>query len=430
MKSKYMGSKMVPFSTIASIILLVSACGGDSQVRIEPTISASVTASSTLGLPTSPSDTAPPPTVVANTPTASEFPPTATPSPSLESIVRCMRPGEGALPAANGRIALRDSNWKEPSYFFDLSTGKKVPIDDTWLEIASPDGKLLVFYQHNTRHVVIVDAEGEVVYKLDDPDRRLMPAYWLDAQRVVLTQVTGSVPGLPTDTILIVNPYTRQQQEYQVNLPNQLTGGSYLWSGFSTFVLNPQMTHLIYIDTNLQSVLWDVNQNQAVGTYRGVDIAFTPQWTPNGMKVVFSPANPTAPNSGRSLLIRDLQGSEVWLNQGEDYQGLPGNYVWSPDGKKIIVEIEHDEAPEVFLIDLESNQIINYCFLAPFPPELWNKLSALPLQPVWSPDGNFVILNQDDENNRASAILLELSTGHTWEVAAGAYAVGWMQNDD
>ena len=102
-----------------------------------------------------------------------------------------------------------------------------------------------------------------------------------------------------------------------------------------------------------------------------------PTIAPDGRRVAFS-----VEDSGRTLLyIMDNDGSQVRVLT--DSLALRGNPAWAPDGQSIVSAVIRDGEPRLTRIFLNGD--------APLP-----LVSEYSIDPVWSPDGRFVVYSGAD----------------------------------
>ena len=102
-----------------------------------------------------------------------------------------------------------------------------------------------------------------------------------------------------------------------------------------------------------------------------------PSIAPDGQRVVFS-----VEDSGRTLLyMMNIDGSQVRVLT--DSLALRGNPAWAPDGQSVVSAVIRDGEPRLTKIFLNGD--------APLP-----LVSEYSIDPVWSPDGRFVVYSGAD----------------------------------
>jgi hypothetical protein len=169
-------------------------------------------------------------------------------------------------------------------------------------------------------------------------------------------------------------------------------------SGPSAAAWSPDGTELVY---SMQGSLWRqrIGEREAVQLTDGPGYDYQPDWSPDGRHVVYSSYR----NDAMELWLLDLRDGSTRALVANGAVNLDPR--WSPDGSRIaFVSTAHEGRFHVFL-----------CAVAPLRPCTSERitadtLSALPryyysrwdhyLSPVWSPDGN--------------ELLVVSNRGHTW----------------
>jgi dipeptidyl aminopeptidase/acylaminoacyl peptidase len=94
--------------------------------------------------------------------------------------------------------------------------------------------------------------------------------------------------------------------------------------------------------TDLWMVSWDGSQDIQL-TYNVDQSASSPRWSPDGKYLSFEADRP-GKAKGTQVWILDRRGGEA--RQLTDVKGHLGAYAWSPDGKKLLLNIKADDEPE------------------------------------------------------------------------------------
>ena len=93
--------------------------------------------------------------------------------------------------------------------------------------------------------------------------------------------------------------------------------------------------------TDLWMVSWDGSQDIRL-TY-GVDASNSPRWSPDSKYLSFEADRP-GKAKGTQVWVLDRRGGEA--RQLTEVKGHLGAYSWSPDGKKLLLNIKADDEPE------------------------------------------------------------------------------------
>ena len=91
--------------------------------------------------------------------------------------------------------------------------------------------------------------------------------------------------------------------------------------------------------SDLWMVSWDGSQDIRL-TYNIDSSAGSPRWSPDGRYISFETDRP-GKAKGSQVWVLDRRGGEA--RQLTDVKGHLGSYVWSPDGKKLLLSIRADE---------------------------------------------------------------------------------------
>lgn len=370
---------------------------------------------------------------------------------------RCMQSAEERLPAIEGQVVLAGyrlearSSWIDgQSYLYDLRTEKQTLLGVTQFETVSPDSDLLAYYEKSSNLVVISKKNGERIMELPADNTifpaSLFPAYWIDSQRLALNKVLENSSRGDNASLLVLNPFTNEQQEWSPEYPEQDHDSYYDWRVTSNLVFNPALNRLVYptimIDTFV-IILRDVNTDREIARiYGGALRHNTPQWSPDGNYFVTS-----APIRGGSqsnfININDnfpyIGGTDLLLISPDGqikrltYFTVTNlmsvtHFVWSPNGDKIaflLWDVLHSYAPNLMIVDIETGIVSDYCQLAEPPLDVQNIPVSLP-NPVWSPDGRYLLFTEINEEYQYRVRLLELESGKAWGIAKDVSAMGWM----
>ena len=195
-------------------------------------------------------------------------------------------------------------------------------------------------------------------------------------------------------------------------------------------------------------------------TYGDFDEIGATAFSPDGSKIAFSAVEP---KKGYALLIFDVTNGEIMKVRHP--LGIPGKATlgWSPDGKRLVVEIQRSEkTPQIAILDPISGDVqavgegthpawsptgewIAYyrdsgakCILV-HPDGTGTKIAGKAhstfLTPrrfgyavVWSPDGKTLMLNEmKGDGDYLDVVLLDLATGRSTRKSKNGWPVfGWV----
>ena len=124
-------------------------------------------------------------------------------------------------------------------------------------------------------------------------------------------------------------------------------------------------------DVYLVTVSEDPEQRQLT-TLPGFDCY--PSFSPDGELIVYMSER----DKNRDLFIMNLQGNDI--RQLTDEPGYDYEPNWSPDGEKIVVVSRRDGNSEIYVMDADGGNVLR---LTEDPKLDW--------RPVWSPDGQWIL---------------------------------------
>jgi Tol biopolymer transport system component len=138
--------------------------------------------------------------------------------------------------------------------------------------------------------------------------------------------------------------------------------------------------YLLYVSSNAASdSIWKLAEGTETELWsaQGSKIIGGPAISPDGRSIVFS-----ARQQGRAILyVMQADGANARIVcDSLDLQGTPA---WEPDGKSIASAAEVHASPHLFRIPLDGSK----------PTDL---VADYALDPVWSPDGQFVVYSGAD----------------------------------
>jgi Tol biopolymer transport system component len=118
---------------------------------------------------------------------------------------------------------------------------------------------------------------------------------------------------------------------------------------------------------------------------------FTPEWSPDGSKIVFYRNLGLAPRQDLDVFVMNADGSgqtNLTKNSGPD----DFHPSWSPDGEKIVFGSNRENSLDLYIMNADGTDVTR----------LTNN-SQINFAPAWSPDGKkiaFTSVPRDDDNNR------------------------------
>jgi Tol biopolymer transport system component len=359
----------------------------------------------------------------------------------------------------NGIVVLAD-RVSGDAYLLDLKTLTETrlprsPDEKLRFFSTSPDGRFLAYLvdggQQSPSKLIITSAdqtfENEIPWRGDWS----FIIGWLDNENILLDKQGSQTENV--DGLVSLNPFTGDNREIVNDLPE-------LWNikpfpdwetyGLALTVYDPTLTLVVYpsFATDISSegttvVLWDVLTKTRVTYLSGrVYFGHAPKWSPNGEQfAVTNSLSMRPPESGGVGLDQELfavgkDGSIRRLTYLQDYYTgtVIGYYSWSPDAKHIAFWMKGTPSnyPNIYpdpskytlerlaVVDLATQQTINYCL----PGDEYNGIQSG--APIWSPDGNYVLIENRLDQQTGRLLVLDLSDGKSYEIKSDLRPVGWL----
>ncbi len=382
--------------------------------------------------------------------------------PRFSVDTNCVEPQTIPFPEAgmSGNLILEpffDSWFLEPlheanefTHILDLKTGESVPLgvaDNEELNqfAVSPNGEFLAYrkWKFETpernmsevkdNRIVILDYAGNLVTTIparyvgrsDDGDKPFeaeegnwQSFYWLNEQQLII-----KLFSIPFDRRLVLNPFTKEQQEFTINYDSvdPLEGSGFVW--YSKIAFDSSLTHVVYPgktaeDFKSSLVLWDLNNDRVVQNFQTVQVSLRalPQWSPDDSQVVFAMWNDVAFEEELFSIGRD--GQAIQVTQFNDLYDEPinvGAFKWSPDSEMIAFRFND----RISVLDVRNRVVTDYCITT-------EGFFAHP--PIWSPDGQFIAFANTDKDKTVQVIVIDIYENLAFSIAEDAVPVGWLAN--
>ena len=390
------------------------------------------------------------PTVTATT--ALTFKPTSTAIPTVDPITglrtQCLEP----VPALPEGVRLEGKLVLGNKYLLDLGTGKQTLLaqdtqDINWLEI-SPNRKWMYYSDCGAATggsgcVDTVASLNEVVSNFPHHNDEWMWEWWLDNDRLFIIPFGTA----PSNSVIVLNPFSGEEIELSLDLPDPYYSTPDNIIYFLPINLDPTLTRAMFFDREGigRLIMWDIPASKMLAwlPYPVVpgDPVFPPGgesssgWSPDGSK--FATTSPvTFPDpagvtlAAEELFSLSLEGQVrqlTHLSEGYKFVRISG-WRWSPDNSHIAFWLqtagEEDPSQEdlvsrLVVLDTETQEVTDYCIGT-------SKFTRLP---VWSPDGQQLIVNfLPEDGSLPILILIDLKNSFASIIAEDVKSslVGWM----
>ncbi len=139
---------------------------------------------------------------------------------------------------------------------------------------------------------------------------------------------------------------------------------------------------------NFELFLYDIPANQTSQlTTTPNGISKDPHWSPDGRRIVFT-SDLESPNFSEIYVYEFVENAEPLITRITDDAGSSYSPQWSPNGRQIVYANDADGSGNIYIIGADG-QRRSSLVISPFEEK----------NPVWSPDGRFVlfIANREDD---------------------------------
>ncbi len=302
----------------------------------------------------------------------------------------------------------------------------------------SPDGKMLAFEEITTVNdisqskVVVLDAQKNTVLEIpQNEDGFFHVLYWADNNHLWLIKSTEQNNN---DYIFLIEPISGIIQEYPIRFPNQYAPSLYphylhFYSTLNSVYYSPTIENFVYSSSNGLNYLLCNTQNENECLQIPSDYSFVyPDWSPDGNSFIVAQKFSEAGNNDiryQELFQIDTMGNIKRLTYLSNYypEGVNiDNYRWSPNGNMIgfrfYDEADPDSHKQFGLYNFETGIVTQYCF---------NSETEL-LNPVWSPDSKYIILNESYSGQNNNVFLINLTNMKISHVGDGFFVVGFVED--
>lgn len=344
----------------------------------------------------------------------------ATPEPDFpEGCVNLTEPPLNA-DKLNGLLVVTDSALLDFSSYFldpksiqllDIETQTQVSWDAPTTNVGttkvSPNKKFIRAYLKDKNYTILgtvdeiintYDAQGQ-----EDWNR----GRWLDNERMFF-QYWAFPNG---DTIVIYNPFTGEQENLQLDLPNPYIvyegHGKVAWVKAD---IDPILKRALYNDMDERLVLWDLNTQKEIVSLPSPTDVTDGSWSPDGKE--FAVPSPSTIGALNELFIIDMDGAVKMTRFNQKYSfANVSSPSWSPDGHRIAFWLKVSNIASadpktlqqwLTIIDATTLDAQIYCLSPNKPPTGGGNI-------VWSPDNTQVIVNTETLGDAIKPVLVDLT---------------------
>jgi hypothetical protein len=288
---------------------------------------------------------------------------------------------------------------------------------------------------------------------------------WHDNQHLLYRLHSDFTTDPAPHSILLFNPYTQEKKVYIPDFPN--VDNAVEWDGAGPAVYNQTMDYVVYAglkdaagETH-EYVLWDKIAQKRIGNLPGSSYSGAyfyagavirpdgvsnnpPRWSPDDSRVaVVSPASKEQPGIDEIYAITKDGVYQRLTYFGKHFKKAKvGKLEWSPDGKKISFWLTLEPGPyklpagtyqdvRLAVLNTETLGITYYCLSGDSigfknPPPSAEFLGIDIPAPIWSPDGQQLVIENRYSPDASRLILLDIANGTAVEIGKDSAPLGWM----
>jgi hypothetical protein len=294
--------------------------------------------------------------------------------------------------------------------------------------------------------LIIATADGQLLKAIPwEKGWNLLPG-WLDDQRLIMN-IAGNDPdedtGKKPATLMMLNPFTGERRILRPDFPDIYA--EYLvvdWDGWGETVYDPTLTRVVYLSSRVGYVLWDLETHQVLAKLRSYYL-HPPRWSPDGAQFVVAADPDQQFNTGFELFSVSREGQQIApltnLTVYYPYVDMWG-YSWSPDGSHLAFWLRTDPhalsgdnyaVERLAVLDLATQEVTDYCI----PLDAYGgELGTIPFfssgltAPLWSPNGQQLIVESRYAPDASRVILVDISRGFAAQIAENMKPEGWMKS--
>lgn len=231
---------------------------------------------------------------------------------------------------------------------------------------------------------------------------------WLDNERMFFQY--WSVPN--GNTIVIYNPFTGEQKNMELDLPNPYivyeSLGKVAWMKAD---IDPTLKRVLYNDKDERLVLWDLAAQKEIASLPSPTELTEGRWSPDGKE--FAIPSPSSIDALNELYIIDMDATVKMtsFNQQYPFASVSTRPSWSPDGRRIAFWLQVSSIANadpktlrqwLAIIDTTTLDTQIYCLSPNKPPTGGGGI-------VWSPDSTQLIVNTDALSEKVKPVLVDLT---------------------
>lgn len=316
----------------------------------------------------------------------------------------------------NGLLVVADStNFPDYyAYFLDpksnqlIDIEKQIPLswdapdtDVNWFKV-SPNKKFIQAHLTGKDYDILSTVDEIINTYSTQGQEDWNRGRWLDKERMVFQYWSDAPYG--SYRIVIYNPFTGEQKDMQIDLPNPYIekdiGGRITWVKAD---IAPSLKRVLYNDKDENLVLWDLDSQKEITSLPSPIDVTDGTWSPDGNKFAIPWLSPSYDPTEYFIIDMDGKVKKTSFNQEYPFANVERRPEWSPDGRYIAFQLEVSNIANPNLDDLRQEVAIMDT------TTLDTQIYCLSGGIVWSPDSTHVIINAHDSSEDVEPVLVDLT---------------------
>jgi hypothetical protein len=386
------------------ILMLLSAAGvvGCAAENAQPVPTLTETISPTNTLIPSETATLPPPTATY----------TPTPTPYLRE---CIKLEKVEQIEAEGVLIIEKVDDYVPVLTHPDGTQIKIISNIYYLSgvISSPDRTKIAYIQEFPRVLVIASADGSILRRYQIPENWVWPINWVSENQIYFEKrLYLGESKFESGKLIVFDLETSHFEEFQPDFPDIVPWVEAYpnWGVNMTFLPDPTLRYSVYAVAGGGIVLWDLqSQIEVKRVYDKYTATSAPVWSKDGEWFIANAPNHVFEDNvrytnwesddpysiGYDLFLGTTTGEIQRLSYfTPQYHATQRSWSLSPDEINLAFWLDTgfgdgDYDWQLAVLNITSGDVNTYCVFAgdarwPFPP-------------IWSPDGDGLMVTQYDE---------------------------------
>jgi hypothetical protein len=322
------------------------------------------------------------------------------------------------------------------------------------VEMVAADGKHLVYnYQTPSgekEYIRVMDSSGKLLAEFNPHYEGLWASYFSWQNERELRIVTKNLSQV---YVRLVDPFTQEvtllktdwERAYHPDDPfkdsvanwkfdRDATDRGYVYG--ANVLYDPTLTRVVFPKEGDEVALIDVQSGEELAHANFANWGSLPIWSPDGEYLTILNREGTVDNF--YLVSRDGKEFERITDfvREFDFVSIP-EYTWSPDSQRIAfwLKLEDDgqqdgAQSELAILDIPTRQVTRLCIQG-ISSIAYEPLSMNHPEPIWSPDGRYVMITQWDDPadpKKYYVLVVDTETGSVEKISENTAPIGWMVN--